>query len=394
MKLKQYIVLILIAIVSCTEPYELQTENFEDLLVVEATITNEYKKHVVKLSHTIPLEETTPPIEHGANVKIISNTGLEFHFSEIEDQYVSDQEFQIEPGLDYTLQIQTSNGKTYISTPEKTPTAIGIDEVNALQETKDTVLGVAIKVTSSDPSNTAKFYRYEYTETYKIIPPYWSPNKVEVNANDELIVSPRTTETRVCFSSKESNSINVTTTEDQSENTVSNFNVHFLSKKDPKITNRYSILVKQYIISSEAYNFYKTLKTLSSNGSLLSQVQPGFIVGNITNTNNPEEKVVGFFEVSTVSEKRIFFNFDDIFPNETSSSYFYDCGIQDYTSLVDFPSPNSPLFGGRVDLFYFIRNNEIVYYDHHPTSGLYLMVYSYCGDCTSFSSNIQPDFWQ
>ena len=165
-------------------------------------------------------------------------------------------------------------------------------------------------------------------------------------------------------------------------------------KKDPKITNRYSILVKQYIISSEAYNFYKTLKTLSSNGSLLSQVQPGFIVGNITNTNNPEEKVVGFFEVSTVSEKRIFFNFDDIFPNETSSSYFYDCGIQDYTSLVDFPSPNSPLFGGRVDLFYFIRNNEIVYYDHHPTSGLYLMVYSYCGDCTSFSSNIQPDFWQ
>uniref|UniRef100_UPI0010319431 DUF4249 family protein n=1 Tax=Flavobacterium sp. J27 TaxID=2060419 RepID=UPI0010319431 len=111
MKLKHFIILIFIAILSCTEPYELQTENFEDLLVVEATLTNEYKKHIIKLSRSIPLEETTPNIEHGATVKITTNTGLEFHFSEVDDAYVSDQEFQIEPNISYTLKIETNNGK-------------------------------------------------------------------------------------------------------------------------------------------------------------------------------------------------------------------------------------------------------------------------------------------
>lgn len=394
MKLKHSIVLIFITILSCTEPYVLETENFEDLLVVEATITNEYKKHVIKLSRTIPLEEETANIESGATVKITTNTGIEYNFTQQNDSYISDQEFQIEPSLLYTLNIQTTKGETYISTSEKMPAINDIDEVTAGQEIKNNIEGVAININASDPTNSSKFYRYEFIETYKIIPPYWSPNKVEVGSNNELIVSPRTTETRVCYSSNSSNTINIISTENQTEDIVDNFNIHFLSKVDPKIANRYSILVRQYIQNSGAFNFYKDLKSLSSTGSLLSQVQPGFIVGNIKNMNNPEEKIVGYFDVTTVSEKRIFFNFEDIFPSETSSSYFYECGIQDYSSLVDFPGPNSPLFGGRIDLIYFITNNEIVYYNHHPTSGIYLMVYSYCGDCSSFSSNIAPDFWQ
>lgn len=394
MKLKHIFVLIFITIVSCTEPYVLETENFEDLLVVEATITNEFKKQIIKLSRTIPLEEDTPRIEQGANVSITTNTGLVYTFSEDNDSYISDQEFQVEPSILYTLKIETSNGKTYLSNSEKLPTEIQLDEVKAVTETKDNVLGVAIKVSSTDLTNSSNFYRYEFIETYKIIPPYWSPNKVEVGPNNQFIVSPRTTETRVCYSSTFSNSVIIFSTENQNEDIVKDFNLHFLAKNDPKITNRYSILVKQYVQNPEAYNFYKTLKSLSSSGSLLSQVQPGFIVGNIQNTNDLNEKVVGYFDVTSVSEKRIFFNFDDLFPTEISSSYFYECGIQDYTSLIDFPAPGSPLFGGRVDLIYFITNNQIVYYDHDPQTGIYLMVYPECGDCTSFSSNVAPDFWQ
>ena len=311
MKLKHLFVLIFITIISCTEPYVLETENFEDLLVVEATITNEYKKQEVKLTRTIPLEQDLLNIEHGATVTISTNTGIVYSFSEINDTYISDQEFQVESSVLYTLRIETSNGKIYLSNNEKMPTALQIEEVKAIQETKDNVLGVAINVSSSDPTNSSNFYRYEYIETYKIIPPYWSPNKVEVGTNNQFIVSPRTTETRVCYSSAFSNSINITSTENQSLDIVKDFNIHFLPKEDPKIANRYSILVKQYVQNPEAYNFYKTLKSLSSSGSLLSQVQPGFIVGNIQNINDLDEKVVGYFDVTSVSEKRIFFNFDD-----------------------------------------------------------------------------------
>lgn len=397
MKLKHSIVLIFITILSCTEPYVLETENFEDLLVVEATITNEYKKHVIKLSRTIPLEEETSNIESGATVKITTNTGIEYNFTQQNDSYISDQEFQIEPSLLYTLNIQTTKGETYISTSEKMPAINDIDEVTAEQEIKNNIEGVAINVNASDPNNSSKFYRYEFIETYIVIPPFWSPNDIVVDTNNDLQVEPRTTETRICYSSSFSNTINVISTENQTEDVVNNFNIHFLAKEDPKIANRYSILVRQYIQNSGAFNFYKTLKSLSSTGSLLSQVQPGFIVGNIKNVNNPEEKIVGYFDVTTVSEKRIFFNFEDIFPSETSSSHYFNCDKFLYRSDIDELPPGymGPEVGAKNDIIYAITNNISIYYSGDPTIGENIeLVYPYCGDCSSFSSNIAPDFWQ
>lgn len=394
MKLKHLFYLIFIITISCTEPYTLETENFEDLLVVEATVTNEYKKQTVKLSRTIPLEQNTPKIEHGANVKITTNTGLEFLFIEENDIYVSIEEFKIEPNINYTLHIQTSNGNTYISSNETMPTAIEIESLNAIQKTENDILGVAININSTDPTNTAKYYRYEFEETYKIIPPFWSPNKLEIGPNEELIVSPRTTETKICYSSDFSKTININTTENQNNDIINNYRVHFLPKNSPKITNRYSILAKQYILTPNAYSFYKTLKSLSSTGSLLSQVQPGFIKGNIKNTNNPDEKIVGYFDVCTISKKRIFFNFDDLFPLESSSSYFYECDIEDYDSNFATLAPFSPYFGARNQLIFGVTNNIIIYYNHDSETGIYLMISPPCGDCTTFSSNIEPDFWQ
>uniref|UniRef100_UPI001032687F DUF4249 domain-containing protein n=1 Tax=Flavobacterium sp. J27 TaxID=2060419 RepID=UPI001032687F len=218
--------------------------------------------------------------------------------------YVSDQEFQIEPNISYTLKIETNNGKNYISTNETLPATCQISDVIATQETKEDKTGVAINVNSTDPNNASKFYRYEFIETYIVIPPYWSPNKLIVDSNNELVLVPRTEETKICYSNSYSNSINVTTTEDQTEDVVSNFNINFIPKEDPKIAHRYSVLVRQYVQNPGAYNFYKTLKSLAASGSLLSQVQPGLIKGNIKNTENPKEKIVGYFDVTTVSEKR------------------------------------------------------------------------------------------
>ncbi|MBF04456.1 MAG: hypothetical protein CMP76_14310 [Flavobacterium sp.] len=397
MKLKQYIVLIFIAIVSCTEPYELQTENFEDLLVVEATITNEYKKHNITLSRTIPLESELPNIEHGASVMITTNTGLEFPFSEVGDTYISNQEFQIEPNLLYTLKITTSNGKSYISNSETMPATSQISEVTATQEIKENELGVAINVNSTDPNNASKFYRYEFIETYIVIPPYWSPNKLIVDSNNQLQLVPRTEETQICYSNNFSNTINVTTTENQTEDIVSDFNIHFIRKNDPKIAHRYSVLVRQYIQNPEANNFYKTLKTLSATGSLLSQVQPGFINGNIKSVTNPDEKVVGYFDVTTVSEKRIFFNFEDIFPSETSESYLFSCNIFEYRSDIDeLPIGYMGLeVGARNDMKYVTQAGILIYAsgDLENEENI-ILVYPNCTDCTSFSSNVQPDFWQ
>lgn len=104
-----------------------------------------------------------------------------------------------------------------------------------------------------------------------------------------------------------------------------NYQIRFLNDDSYLITNRYSILVKQYVQNLAAYTYYQTLKKLSGSESILSQNQPGFFSGNIKSTQNPSEKVIGFFDVSSVSSQRIFFNYSDIFPGEISYSFPFSC---------------------------------------------------------------------
>ena len=49
--------LLIFSIVSCTEPYALQSSTYESALVVEAVLTNEAKQHEVKLTRTFRLDE-------------------------------------------------------------------------------------------------------------------------------------------------------------------------------------------------------------------------------------------------------------------------------------------------------------------------------------------------
>ena len=54
-KIKYLVVFLML--ISCVEPFEIKTIDFESALVVEATITDELKNHVVKLSRAFKLEE-------------------------------------------------------------------------------------------------------------------------------------------------------------------------------------------------------------------------------------------------------------------------------------------------------------------------------------------------
>jgi hypothetical protein len=164
--------------------------------------------------------------------------------------------------------------------------------------------------------------------------------------------------------------------------------------------HRYSILVKQYIQNLASYTYYNTLKTISGSDGILSQNQPGFFSGNITCTTNPNEKVVGFFDVSSVSSERIFFNFEDVFPDTLQPGYFYDCydnctaediftcpGVFNY--CFEF-TPFSSCTGNFVETALNVIPQSLLFYSGpNPV----FLVPQPCGDCTTFSSNVVPPFW-
>jgi hypothetical protein len=373
---------------SCTEPYALQTNSFEEALVVEATITNELKNQEIKISKTFRFDEEGPEFEAGAIVYIEDNVGNTYEFKEKKNLYISTKPFQAIPEREYTLNISTKDGKTYTSKKEILTPITQIESVVTNVTTKNNENGVQISVNTYDPSGKSKLYRYEYEETYRIISPdqrqeigYLNEDRTGINyvSNKPKVDT--------CYSSNTSIDIHLASTVGLVENRV-NYPIRYISNQDPIIRNRYSILIRQYTQNTEAHTYYQTLKKTAGSDNLLSQSQPGFFYGNIKSTTNPNEKIIGYFEVSSVSEKRVFFNFNDLFPGAQLPPFFYDCTVIKFQwCFYGSECSADQLIGLMV-------NNNWISTGYIPYSPYVFGAPKQCVDCTEFSSNKKPSFWK
>lgn len=379
-------ILLLVITSSCIEPFEGAVDSFEDILVVNATITNENKRQEVLLSRSFRFEENVTPAEENAEVVVRTEDGDQYIFEEVSPgKYLSNIAFAAEMNKEYTLMISTESGKSYASSGMQLPVQdTSIDNLYAERTTNnDGTEGMGIFVDSFDPSRGSNYYRHEYIETFKIIAPFWSPFDIVVIGEGvstiTLDVILREREERICYGTNPSKSIQVASTLALSEDRLSKYNVRFIERDDYILTYRYSVLVRQYVQSPEAFSFYETLRGLSqSAGNVFSEDQPGFLAGNIFSLDNSRENIAGFFEVATVAEKRIFFDYEDFFPNEEPPPYIADC--------VPF-SPSTEGGLGERDLLNLIYADAVRYY----APGL--VVQKRCGDCTVLGSNVVPDFW-
>lgn len=377
---------------SCTEPFSPDLlPQAKSILVVDATLSNETKNHEIFLSRSSK-EAGEMIFESNAIVTILDENQQSFTFTESEPGiYISDLPFQAETGRTYQLLITTSDGKSYSSRGESLPQTTQIENVSAQKTiTENGTEGIQIIVDSFDPSANSTFYRYEYEETYKIIAPKWGPLQLVAGPEEfqsvGIVNRDPDIEERTCYSTDKSNSIILTKTSGTDEDRVSDFQVRFLNRNNYIISHRYSILVKQFILSQQAYTFYEKLQDFSGSESLFSQSQPGFINGNIFPDDNSNEPVVGIFEVSSVSEKRTFFDYVDFFPDEDLPPFIDEC-------------TQTTIANGDPSIYEPVRSNQVSYVGEmtNPATGgveAYIIVPRVCGDCTVLGSNVVPDFWE
>jgi len=385
---KYYIVWILIPffVLSCTEPFNLKSIDFEDALIIEAIITDEVKYQEIKISRTFSLEEFTPSEESDAKVIITDNAQQVYEFEETsKGKYTSSIEFGATANKDYTLSVTTKNGKIYKSQPTQLPGVVPINNLYASREVSEDTGedNMSIFIDGFDPQANSKYFRYEYEETYEIVAPSWVDGDFTVSSSGELSWNElccRPVEKKICYTTVTSDSIIQLKTDNLLLDNSSVFPIRVISRDDAIIRTRYSILVKQFAQSLDAFTFYKILNKFSSSDNLFSQNQPGFFSGNLYSEDNEDEKVVGYFDVSSVSSKRIFFNFSDFFPDEPLPPYFVDCTsflINDLNLLKEN-----------------VLNGSVVYASANPDpDGIPLVVDAACGDCTKLGTSIKPDFW-
>ncbi|EAR02917.1 DUF4249 domain-containing protein [Maribacter sp. HTCC2170] len=374
---------------TCTEPFVIKSIDFDSVLVVESTLTDELKRQVVKLSRTIGLEEFGESTEGSADVNIEDSNATVFTFSydSKTKTYLSDIEFQAETNIQYTLKIRTSDGRGYTSKVVGLPPKSQLEKVYAEFVSANGKEGIQVFV-DSDNATGAEYFRYEYEETYKVRLPANAKFDWEiVNYSDftqfgEIVLTPREwSDEEFCYPTDSSVGYVQTSTNDMEEKRITRFPIRFIDKENPVLRERYSILVRQYTQSIEAHTFYKTLADLSSEENLLSQGQPGFVSGNIASDTDPDEKVLGYFGAASVYSQRIYFDHNDF--SLDLPPYFVEC-VWLISNEISFQELRRKL---EFENYQVYSTDDIVEGPHYITK-------SECSKCTAFSTHIKPDYWE
>ncbi|MBT8272465.1 MAG: DUF4249 domain-containing protein, partial [Bacteroidia bacterium] len=161
-RIKIYVYGLLLISFGCIEEIDLQSEvDFESVLVIEATITNELKPQEILLSRSFPLEADGPSPEANASVRIVGDDNSINAFQETEaGLYRSLNAFAAQPNVNYSLEVTTANGRMYGSDPKVLTAATQIDNLYAERDfNENDEEGVSIYLDTFYPTGNSKYYR-------------------------------------------------------------------------------------------------------------------------------------------------------------------------------------------------------------------------------------------
>ncbi len=306
---KYVLVLSLILTAGCKEKYTPPlTATNTNFLVVEGNINIAQDTTFVTLSRTKNLNDTGVIIaETGAQVAVESEDGTSFPLYEKGNgEYYIPYIASSSTGK-YRLTIKTSSGSQYASDFVQSKITPAIDSIN-WKEQND---GVHIYANAHDDQAKTQYYRWDYVETWEYHAPFDSYYKLLPGT---LTPVGRTQDEHLfkCWHAANSSSIVIASTTNLSKDNVYEKQVNFIPVSTERLGVTYSILVKQYALTAEAYNYWQNLSKNTEQLGSLFDAQPSLLTGNMHCITNTAETVLGFISASTVEQKRIFIHKTDL----------------------------------------------------------------------------------
>ena len=374
----------------CVEPFvpTLEATDTVNLLVVEGLITNETGPFGIRLSSTVPVYSYRNVIEdsrpvRGAEVRIVDDIGNEYLLFENHAGWYETEEKDLKgiPGNTYTLLITTADGNQYESSPAFMQAGSDIDSLRYEELTRtyfdleepyeETWLN--IMVDAKAPGDDLGYFKWDYEETWE----FEMPGYVRVNHGTGEGSPPPSMETididfekKRCWVSESSRSILIQSTIDDPANEINGFILQSMGPPDDRLNIKYSILVRQYLLSGDMYKFFKRIRESNEETGGIYEKTPAKIIGNIQCCNGVTE-ALGYFIASEVKTKRIF-----IVPSEhkvAKGSAYGECGW-----TTDIPRSTPVYLYGTYD-----NGNSNAWSTN-----------KYCTDCRVRGSNVAPDFWE
>lgn len=369
--------------VACKEPYNAPLNSPPaGYLVVEGFINASAGTTRITLTRSTKIYDSADIVfEPNANVRVEGENNESYPLFQTTIGVYEASLPALNPGEKYRLHISTKNGSEYASDYSVVRSTPAIDSISWTRDAE----GVQTYINTHDPNNNTKYYQWKYEETWEFYSNYLSSLVYLYDATHGIPFAvdyrdeTHTVDTSVykCWKTVNSTDIRVGSSEKLSVDKIYLPLVHIDAGAE-QLSHLYSINLRQYALSHEAYLFYDRIKKNTEQLGSLFDAQPSQLQGNIHCLNDPTETVVGFVEVSEEQQKRIFISNKDV----PDWGYKTLCTL--FTIDNDPDSISRHATGLTPTIPATFRGLQILTFYAADAS---------CIDCTLRGTNKKPDFW-
>jgi hypothetical protein len=278
-------------------------------LVVEGYIDIGGGQTNIRISRTTPLSDSAVYLAENGGTVVVEGSQGDSDLLNPQGNGLYSAVLGLNPEEQYRLRITTSNEEQYLSGFEQPQLTPPIDSIYWTSASD----GVQIFAATHDPTDSAKYFLWNYGETWEFHT--YISNLIWVW--DSTLERPVTVTYRytdmsydssiyTCWQGDTSSAIILGASNQLGQSVIDAQPITFIPQADVRLGVEYSINVHQIALNKNAYAFYQQLQTNTEQlGNFFSPL-PTQPAGNISCLTNSNETVVGCVYVSRQESKRIF----------------------------------------------------------------------------------------
>lgn len=364
----------------CIEPYEPDIPESREVMVIDGRLTDQSGVQTIAISNSSPYQNPEFRPVSGCVVRVEDETGTGVTFLENDRgiyQWEPEPGF-MEVGKAYKLQVVAPDDRIYESDYDTLLACPPIDtltyrlEVQGTSDPEVNYYGIRFYADVKGTPEQSRFYLWTFEETWEYISYY----KIQYVWDGSVLqdFSPQLYGYKICYLTESLENIQVGSSSLMGSNEIRQQPLHFVSNTTPRLQEKYSLLVSQHSLTYQAFLYWEKMRAQTGDTGGLFETQPSRSTGNISNINDPDEKVLGNFFVTQVQEKRITVSEDFDFP-----IYGFNCPLDTTIDPKD--------FGKDFPIFLFSLSS----WGRGPP---YAYSFRECHDCTYRGGvTTKPDYW-
>ncbi|MBL6449778.1 DUF4249 family protein [Fulvivirga sp. 29W222] len=315
-----FYVLLFIAIIGCIEPYEFVIKDDTPVLIVDGFITdvsyeqsraypNDGRYFKVKLSYTSDVTNKRGEPVVGASIQLLSGDSKNswwYHEINEGEYWLAYGDFAASPGMDYKLSISLPDGDKFESEWLRLPEVDGqemgdvsftelskeVHEIVAGEKKVKTIEGINVNVgIPKNESGLPRYYKWDFEPIWE----YTVPLRPYIN--------------KTCWIRSSTYLPNYTLQEDHVGGYAND--LFFMETHgNERLFEKFSLLVKQYILNEKDYYFFQELQEQATAGAFFDK--PPYNLKTNINSVEGDKKVVGYFWIASEQAKRWYFDITDL----------------------------------------------------------------------------------